>query len=199
VDTRVLPASAVAPATSDTADPDGVEAADFDAIYEGWFHEVCRWLGALGAADGDVDDLAQEVFLVVRRKLDRFDGANLPGWLYRIAARTASDHRRRAWFRHLLRGRREVALDELAALGPTPLQSLERNEAQRLVHGLLARMSEKRRTAFALFEIEGYSGEEIAALQGIPVATVWTRLHHARRDFLALVEELQAKERACGG
>ena len=45
-------------------------------------------------------------------------------------------------------------------------------------------MSEKRRTALILSEIEGYSGEEIARLQGIPVATVRTRLFHARREFL---------------
>jgi len=192
VEPRVLPATA-APGADERDEP-----ADFDAIYERWFHHVARWIRALGGPDADLDDLAQEVFLVVRRKLPAFDGRNLPGWLYRIAAKTVSDHRRRAWFRHLFRGRREVDLDELPQLGPSPLQSLERREAQRTVHALLARMSARRRAAFVLFEIEGYSGEEIAALEGIPVATVWTRLHHARRDFLALVEELAAKENACG-
>jgi RNA polymerase sigma-70 factor (ECF subfamily) len=52
-------------------------------------------------------------------------------------------------------------------------------------------MAEKRRTAFVLFEIEGYSGEEIAELFGIPVATVWTRLHHARKDYFRLVDAYQ--------
>jgi len=47
---------------------------------------------------------------------------------------------------------------------------------------------------FVLFEIEGYTGEEIAGLQGIPVATVWTRLHHARRDLAVLVAAARRKE-----
>jgi RNA polymerase sigma-70 factor (ECF subfamily) len=57
-------------------------------------------------------------------------------------------------------------------------------------------MSETRRATFMLFEIEGYSGEEIAGMQGIPVATVWTRLHHARKEFFALVEEHRRHEAA---
>jgi RNA polymerase sigma-70 factor, ECF subfamily len=51
-------------------------------------------------------------------------------------------------------------------------------------------MSEKRRAAFILFEIEGYSGEEIARIHGIPLKTVWTRLHHARKDFLRIASDL---------
>jgi RNA polymerase sigma-70 factor (ECF subfamily) len=49
--------------------------------------------------------------------------------------------------------------------------------------------------AFSLYEIEGYSGEEIAQLLDVPVATVWTRLHHARKEFLARVAELKEEER----
>jgi DNA-directed RNA polymerase specialized sigma24 family protein len=51
-------------------------------------------------------------------------------------------------------------------------------------------MSEKRRTTFVLFEIEGYSGEEIAQIESLSVDAVWTRLHHARKDFVRLVAEL---------
>ena len=47
---------------------------------------------------------------------------------------------------------------------------------------------------FVLSEIEGYTGEQIAALEGMKVATVWTRLHHARRDFLQLVETRRKQE-----
>jgi RNA polymerase sigma-70 factor (ECF subfamily) len=197
VDTRAL-AAPTASADEDTVNERAERARpDFNTIYERWFHEVSRWIRAFGGPEADLDDLAQEVFLVARRKLGDFDGQNLPGWLYRIAANTVSDHRRRAWFRNLLRRRRDTEWDDLDALEEprlNPLQSLEQREAQRTVHRLLARMSEKRRTAFVLFEIEGYSGEEIAALQGIPVATVWTRLHHARKEFLAMVEALRATE-----
>jgi RNA polymerase sigma-70 factor (ECF subfamily) len=56
-------------------------------------------------------------------------------------------------------------------------------------------MSAVRRSAFILFEVEGYSGEEIAELEGIPLNTVWTRLHHARKDFVQLVHKARAEGR----
>jgi DNA-directed RNA polymerase specialized sigma24 family protein len=55
-------------------------------------------------------------------------------------------------------------------------------------------MSEKLRTAFILFEIEGYSGEEIARSQDIPLGTVWTRLYQARKEFWKLVKEQARRE-----
>jgi RNA polymerase sigma-70 factor (ECF subfamily) len=162
---------------------------DFASVYQAWFEPVCRWLRALGGPQSDVEDLAQEVFMVVRRKLPGFDGRNMAGWLYRISARTASDARRRAWWKHLLRGRGLAAIDELAHGGAGPVELLERKEAERVVYALLDRMSDKRRRALILAELEGCSGAEIAALEGIPEATVRTRLHHARRDFLALARQ----------
>ena len=180
VASHVLPAPAVAMP---------VEKLDFTRIYEQHFDEVTRWAAALGGPAADVDDLAQEVFLVVRRKLDAFDGRHLRAWLYAITARTVSDFRRRAWFKNVLSRRREVDVDSLARAGATPHELAERAEARRKIYRLLEKMSEKRRTAFVLFEIEGYSGEEIASLLGVPVATVWTRLHHARREFFARLAE----------
>ena len=159
----------------------------FDDVYERWFDQVARWARALGGPSADVDDLAQEVFVVVNRKLERFDGRDPRSWLYRITARTVSDYRRRAWFRRVVLRARDVALESLPEQRGTPAELLERKEREQLVYRLLERMSEKRRTAFVLFEIEGYSGEEIAELEGVPLATVWTRLHHARKNFLALV------------
>jgi RNA polymerase sigma-70 factor (ECF subfamily) len=166
---------------------------DFDQVYEAWFHEVCRWVRAFGGLDADLDDLAQEVFLVVSRKLDQFDGQNLGGFLYRITQRTVSDYRRRAWFRRFWSGRRPPL--ELVVDGrPDPSASAERQEAERLLCRIVSQLSPVRRAAFILYEIEGYSGEEIAQLEGVPVGTVYTRLHHARRDFLAAVENLASKE-----
>jgi DNA-directed RNA polymerase specialized sigma24 family protein len=55
-------------------------------------------------------------------------------------------------------------------------------------------MSPKLRATFVLFEIEDRSGEEIAAIQDIPRATVWTRLHNARKVFWKLVDDLRRKE-----
>jgi RNA polymerase sigma-70 factor (ECF subfamily) len=171
---------------------------DFTRVYEAWFDPCLRWLRALGIADTDLEDLGQEVFVIVERKLARFEGDRLQAWIYRIAARVASDHRRRAWVRRLWgRGGSRASIDELQcrAPEPNPAELLERREAKRELDAILARLSEKRRVAFSLFEIEGYTGDEIAVLLDVPVATVWTRLHHARKDFMALVAALRKEGR----
>ena len=164
-------------------------AAGFRAIYDRWFVDVERWLLAFGTPESEVEDVAQEVFVVVERKLEKFDGKNPAGWLYRIAKLTASDYRRRAWFRHLFLRSREVELDRLVDPARTPIELLEGKEARKLVAQVLSQMSVKRRTVFVLFEIEGYSGQEIAALEEVPLATIWTRLHHAQKEFLRRVRE----------
>lgn len=180
------------PAARESGPPSDRATTSFDQVYRSRFHDVARWVRALGANPADVEDLTQEVFIIVRRKLDSFDGANLPGFLYRIARRTVRDHRRSAWIRRLLGGR--APLTDLAARGPSPLQVLQERERQRVVEGILAKMSEKRRATFVLFEIEGYCGEEIATIQSLPLKTVWTRLHHARKDFIRMVSQLPPGE-----
>jgi len=166
------------------------DALDFERIYTEHFHHVSRWARALGGLEADLDDLTQEVFLVVRRKLSTYVGPSMPAWLYGITRKTVSDYRRRAFFRRLFSGMQR-SLDASPALerklGTRPF---DRVEARQAVVAVLEKMTAVRRAAFVLYEIEGYSGEEIAELEQIPVATVYTRLHHARRDFMRLTAEL---------
>lgn len=164
----------------------GAQTPDFNTVYATYFHSVSRWVRAFGGLSADVDDLTQEVFLVVERRMDSFQGGNLAAWLYGIVRRTVRDHRRKAWFRRWLSGADPEAADG-GAETPDPGVSFERREAQRLVAIILQEMSAVRRSTFVLFEIEGYSGEEIAQLEGVPVNTVYTRLHHARKDFFRLM------------
>jgi len=165
--------------------------AEFRELSDESYDDVSRWVRALGGADADQDDILQEVFLVVRRRLKAFDGANLAGWLYKITSRQVRDFRRRAWVRHVFTKRRVAEPDVLAHGGKGPAAALESKEEQRVLHALLGKMPEARRTAFVLFEIEGLSGEEIARIQSIPLNTVWTRLHHARREFFSLAARYQ--------
>jgi len=174
----------------------------FRAIYDAWFDDVSRWIRALGGMEADRDDIVQEVFLVVRRRLKDFDGNNLAGWLFRITSRQVRDFRRRAWVKHIFTRRRGQEPDVLPHGGVNPAMALERKEEQRVLQMLLAKMAEARRIAFVLFEIEGLSGDEIARIQDIPLNTVWTRLHHARREFFALAAKYQQasrKDRAMEG
>jgi len=191
------PAPSASPASTGMHAPETPR--DFREVYESRFHDVLRWIRAMGGRDEDLDDLAQEVFIIVRRKLEGFDGQNLNGWLYRITQRTVRDYRRAAWFRNLLARRRipdhEGALLKLVEPGRGPEAEQELREAQTSLRIILERMREKHRTAFVLFEIEGYTGEEIAELQGAPVATIFTRLYHARREFAAIVKQLHKERR----
>src|SRR5687767_5222912 len=186
--------AALGPSEGDAApeSTDGViepsnPASDFDAVYVTYFQEVMRWIRAMGGREPDQEDLAQEVFMIVGRKLQNFDGQNIKGWLYRITQRTVRDYRRAAWFRNLFGGKKvldsEPALLRLVEPGKGPNEHVEQQEAARTMAMILERMRDKQRTAFVLFEIEGYSGEEIAELENVPLNTIWSRLHHARKDF----------------
>jgi DNA-directed RNA polymerase specialized sigma24 family protein len=64
---------------------------------------------------------------------------------------------------------------------------------------LLAKLPESQRAAFVLFEVEGYSGKEIAHLQGVPLNTVWARIHKARTKLAATLKRLRdVEERRVG-
>ena len=164
-------------------------ALDITALYERYFYEVVRWARALGAPAAELEDVAQEVFVVAGRKLESFDGGKPAAWLYRITQLTIRRNRARPWYKYLFSSRRQdVEADTFEWVGGGPEESLQRKEAQALVQRLLGRLSEKRRTVFVLYELEGYSGEQMAQFLDIPLATVWTRLFHARKEFFALVE-----------
>src|SRR5689334_21378126 len=114
------PVLTVVPARAPGAPREDERESRFREIYERWFGDVVRWLYALGVPGSDTEDLAQEIFLVVQRKLHRFDGGNLAGWLYRIAQLTVRDHRRRAWFKNLTVRRRDIDVGhaDLTTAGP---------------------------------------------------------------------------------
>jgi len=151
----------------------------FDAIYEAEFEYVYRVLTRLVGAS-EAEDLVQEVFLVVHRRLPEYRGdARITTWLFRIAYRVAGAHVRRERVRC-----RFLSLFGIEAKIRAPLA----NNAQDLaevegVHLALQRLSFEKRSALVLHEVEGWSCEEIAESVGVPVGTVHTRLHHARRDF----------------
>jgi RNA polymerase sigma-70 factor (ECF subfamily) len=165
---------------------------DFRSIYGAWFADVLRWIRALGAPPADHDDLAQEVFVVVHRRLRDFDGRNMGGWLYRITVNQVRDHRRLRWIRTVFR--RAIPLpDDLEAAGPTPLMALETREKRRLLDALLAELSEPLRATFVLFEVDGYTADEIADFQQTSVNTVRARIHRSRKRLLALVAARQVQ------
>lgn len=149
---------------------------------------VRRYLARL-VRPSDVDDLVQATFLEVVRAAARFDPAFAArNWLFGIASVVARRHRRSiahtfarlaAWTERL-RGE--------PAPVRTPVEELEVDDRVRRTERALAALSPKKREVLLLVSIEGLSGEEVASALGIPINTVWTRLHHARRELRAALE-----------
>jgi RNA polymerase sigma-70 factor (ECF subfamily) len=144
---------------------------------------VAAFLRRLGVLQSELDDLVQEVFLVAHRKGGYVPGAGQPRtWLAAIAFRVASSGRRS-------QARRRETYDEtvLAQLGSSaadPADALEARRSLLRVQQALEALDLEHRAAFVLYEIEGEACSAIAVGFGIPVGTVYSRLHHARRRFL---------------
>jgi RNA polymerase sigma-70 factor (ECF subfamily) len=160
----------------------------FRAIYDEHVAFVFRTLHRFGVPDRMLPDAAQEVFTVAFRSLDRFEGrSSMRTWLFGIARRVASDVRRSA------PARREVLEDEPPD-APDSKSDIavwaERNEALAEAEALLARLPEEQRLVFALYEIEEFTGAEIAAMTEVSVATVHSRLRLARE---AIKKQLSAR------
>lgn len=156
------------------------DARAFRVLYDGHFDFVFRTCRRLGLHEADAEDATQEAFLVASRKLDRFESGKLSTWLYRIAANVVSARHRSRRVREALRF---LWAEPEEPEAPSPARAYEAREAARNVGQVLARMAPKKREVFALFELEGLSGEAIAERVGCKIDTVWTRLYHARRDF----------------
>lgn len=153
--------------------------------------DIERWAARLGGPLVDAEDVAQEVMMVAHARLPEFrHEAQVSTWLFKTTRNIAATHRRRERTRRWLRGMPLDYAAELQAQGPSVLDEMERREAAAEVYSALDRLTEKYRSVVILFEIEGLSGEEIASLVGISLATVWVRLHRGRQKLKAHYQEL---------
>jgi len=160
------------------------------ALFDRHEPAVRRYFGRLGIGRDDADDLVQATFLEAHRAAQRFDDRHTAiSWLLGIATMMARRHRRSvgralariaAWAAH---PRRDLAQSH------APDELMDRDRAVARVAAALDRLSSKKRETFVLVALEGLSGEQVASALGIPVRTVWTRLHHARRELRALLAE----------
>jgi RNA polymerase sigma-70 factor, ECF subfamily len=150
---------------------------------------VWRALRRLGVREADVEDVCQEVFVVVHRKLSDFEGrSSLRTWIYGICARTASDYRRSARVRH------EVVTDTPPETTSEARQHdvLAMREARAKLDRILDQLDDDKRAVFVLYEIEELSMNEVAEALGCRLQTAYSRLHAARK----IVESAVQKESA---
>lgn len=158
-------------------------------LFDRHFPFVRRLARRLGTPEAEMDDVCQDVFFVVFRKLDDFHAGRFTTWLYRIVANVASQrHRTRRVRRAFLSVLGREPPDQVGAR-PAADAALERAEVVRQVNLILERLPPKKRLVFALYELDGLGGAEIAEIVGCPMETVRTRLHYARLDFARLARE----------
>ncbi len=168
-----------------------IAAGDLEALgnlFDTHQEAVRGYVARLGLLRGDCDDITQSVFLEVVRSAQRFDPKYAArAWLLGIATMLVRRHRR-SFVRQtarLLRWSNEPPRPS----EPSPEERYRGDCAQRRFNEAYEKLSLKKREVFSLVVLEGLSGEEAAQALSIPIGTVWTRLHHARKELRGAVEE----------
>jgi RNA polymerase sigma-70 factor (ECF subfamily) len=157
----------------------------FGELVERYAAQARRVARAVLGNEADADDAAQDAFLSALRNLGRYDASRPFGpWLMRIVANAATDRRRRQRVRAA-----EQISPQTPYTGPTPDREAMRRELGVALESALATLSERRRMAIVMFDVEGYTHQEIAEVLRVPVGTVRSDVFHARR---ALRKELAA-------
>lgn len=172
---------------------------DFAEVYEEIFPFVWRTVRRLGVDASAHEDVCQEVFVVVHRRLPEFQGrSSLRTWVFGIVVNVVQAHRRslrRKSPAHRATG--ELVDPELLAapsnLGPH--EAMTRAEAARVARELLESLDEDKRVVLVLAEIEEMPVTEIAQGIGVNINTVYARLRAARQAFSDAVRRYRARNR----
>ncbi len=169
--------------------------------YEGPVYSLClRLLGNRQAAE----DAAQEAFLSAYRALPGFAGTSFRAWLLRIAANQSKDEWRRRRRKDLA-----VSLEELFDAFESPVEVpdsepgvetvVENRELAAILQQALLALPIDQREAIVLVDLHEYRYEEVAAITGVSLGTVKSRVHRGRdrlrRIFAARPELLAAYRR----
>ena len=164
------------------------------SLYDRHGRFVWLSLQRLGVHPPDLEDVVQDVFLIVHRRLDTYDRrSRVTTWLFGICMRVAANYRRRRrWTWEVLSGGTEDRRPAVAALAD---DLLVRREEHRAAEEALERLHVSKRATFVMFEIESLSCQEIAELMNVPIGTVYSRLHAARRQL----ERVMAKRQRVAG
>jgi RNA polymerase sigma-70 factor (ECF subfamily) len=174
-------------------DPDARAAPiDAETLYRAHAPFVASFLRHMGAAESDLDDCLQDVFVIAHRKGGYQPGLAAPRtWLASLAFRVVVA-RRRARARRPESGAAVEALADDARSSPDIIEA--RRSLQR-VQAVLDHLSPEHRAVFILYEIEGESCESIATTWDVPVGTIYSRLHHARKRVREAFEKCARSER----
>jgi RNA polymerase sigma-70 factor (ECF subfamily) len=171
----------------------------FEEVYGAHFAFVWRSARRLGVDPSAVDDVVQEVFLVVHRRIDDFeDRSSIKTWLFGILLRVVRQHRRTLRRKPAQLGGAAAMDTDVDAVGDTqtrgPHEQLAEREATRMLHTILDELDDDKRAVFVLAELEQMTVPEIADAVEANVNTVYSRLRAARREFEQAVMRHRARD-----
>lgn len=158
-------------------------------------HKVFNLCYRMLGNKAEAEDLAQDVFVLVFRRIDQFRGdSKFSTWLYRIATNTAKNRikylaRRKNKQKDALEDVNETDLSH--PLGGTPSRPdrvAMGRELETVLQQAIASLEEEHRTLIVLREIESLSYAEIGDITGLPSGTVKSRLHRARLQLKEIVQ-----------
>ncbi len=156
---------------------------DVAEVYRQYGRLIWATLHRLGVAESDLPDVMQEVLIVIHRRLPSYDpNSRLESWMFGICAKVVANYRRRAFRRH---ERSVPELEPTDLCNPEALNSMRDDRAA--LDAVLDRIDAPKRAVFLMFEIEGLSCQQIADELSLPLGTVHSRLHGARREFAASI------------
>ena len=169
------------------------DASVLEILMERYSPRIYRVAFGITRSHGDAEEVVQDVFVTLFRKIDSFEGrAALGTWLYRVAANAALIKRRgkRAEVEVHLEGylptfkadghREGDRTMLLADWSETPERELLSGEAREILEEGLALLPDHYRAILVLRDVEELSNEEVAEALGESVASVKSRLHRAR-------------------
>lgn len=189
-----LPTSSDGPATK--AEPVTQGVLTFDSLYDQQLDFVWRSARRLGVDHASVDDVVQQVFLVVHRRLAEYERrSSIKSWLFTILLFAVREHkrtlRRKSPHRDGAATDPDTLIDTRAASNPE--LALERAEASRTIEELLETLDEDKRVVFVMAELEQMTALEISEATGLEPKAVYSRLRAARTDFERAASQLRRK------
>jgi RNA polymerase sigma-70 factor, ECF subfamily len=178
------------------AEPPREVIGSFEEIYDTQVDFVWRSARRLGVDDGAADDVVQQVFLVVHKRLGEFEGrSSLKTWIFSILLNVVRAHKRTMRRKSPHQLGEALDPDELAAIGAAsnPHLAFERAEASKMIDLLLETLEEEKRVVFVMAELEQMSANEISSATGLEPKAVYSRLRAARIDFERAASALRRK------
>ncbi|MBE3070111.1 MAG: sigma-70 family RNA polymerase sigma factor [Planctomycetes bacterium] len=158
-----------------------------------WYPRLFRTALRLTRNPEDAADMTQQAFCNAIRRWDHFDGHCLPGtWLHRILVNCIRDWARRR------KVRAAGPLDEgraVAADLDLPVDRLDREEQCGHLRRSIGELPDALRESFLLTLIDGYTYEETAQILLVPVGTIATRVHQARKRIREAMGRAYPEER----